>query len=153
MEEETKIENKQGEIETTKPNPYGANSAISDPREQDCWDYYVKSILNNRPNAYQSALSAGYEESTATTITTRDWFKERLQKLKRKDMLSKAERNLDKVLDLDENNKEINPQLLKIKTDVSVTVVKTLGKEHYSERQETDLNVKIIEGIKIEILK
>lgn len=124
-------------MEDSKQNPYGANGTQSDPREQTCWDNYIKSITENRENAYKSAIDAGYAEDTARNITMNDWFKERIGKLKRKDMFSKAERNLDRVLDLDENNKEINPQLLKIKIDVSTTIVKTLGKnEGYSERQE-----------------
>jgi len=54
-------------------------------------------------------------------------------------MLSKAERNLDKALDLVTLNKEgqEDPQLLKIKIDVSKTIATTLGKnEGYSTREE-----------------
>lgn len=120
------------------PNPNGANGTQSDPREQICWDFYVKSIQENRENAYKSAIDAGYAEDTARNITMNDWFKERLRKLKRKEMFSKAERNLDYVLDMVvEDEGKINPQLLKIKTDVSTTIAKTLGKEEgYSERTE-----------------
>lgn len=120
------------------PNPNGANGTTSDPREQICWDFYVESILSQSENAYESAIKAGYSESNAKNITMREWFKERLGKLRRKDMLSKAERNLDKVLDLEteDNEGKTNPQLLKIKTDVSVTIAKTLGKENYSDRTE-----------------
>jgi len=97
-------------------NPNGANGTQSDPREQICWDFYVKSIQENRENAYKSAIDAGYAEDTARNITMNEWFKERLRKLKRKEMFSKAERNLDYVLDM---------------------VAKTLGKEEgYSERTE-----------------
>lgn len=117
------------------PNPNGANGTTSDPREDVFWELYVK---NNLENAYKCALEAGYTESTATTITTREWFKERLQKLRRKDMLSKAERNLDKALDtvyLSEEGK-IQPEVMRIVMDVSKTVASTLGKEHYSTRTE-----------------
>ena len=116
--------------------PYTSNGTISDPREQDCWDNFVK---NNLENAYQSALSAGYSDDSARNITTRDWFKERLGRLKRKDMLSKAERNLDKVLDFkmkDEEGKVITP-IASLVVGVSTTIVKTLGKDDgYSERSE-----------------
>ena len=119
-------------------NPFGANRDIRDPREQVCWDFYIETIREGRPNAYAAAIKAGYEESTSKQVTVREWFIARKDRLKRKDMFSKAERNLDQVLDLEvEEEGRINPQLLKIKTDVSVTVAKTLGKnEGYSERQE-----------------
>ena len=123
-------------------NPNGANQYTSDPREQICWDNYIKTILNGQENAYQSAIDAGYEEATARQITVRSWFIERKDKLRRKDMLSKAERNLDKTLDLVCVNDEgkIVPELLKIQVDVSKTIVQTLGKnEGYSTRTETDV--------------
>lgn len=118
-------------------NPNGANGTTSDPREQVCWDFYVESVAKQSENAYASAIKAGYSEDHSRNITLQGWFKERLAKLKRKDMLSKAERNLDKVLDMEvEEEGKINAQLLKIKTDVSTTMVKTLGKENYSDRLE-----------------
>lgn len=123
-------------------NPNGANQYTSDPREQVCWDNYVKSVLNGTENAYQSAIDAGYEESSAKNITLTGWFRERKDKLRRKDMLSKAERNLDKTLDLVCVNEEgkIVPELLKIQVDVSKTIVQTLGKhEGYSTKTETDI--------------
>jgi hypothetical protein len=128
-------------MEYRKENPYGANGTTSDPREQIMWDNYVKSIAEGKENAYKSAIDAGYEESNAKNITMREWFKERLRKLKRKEMLSKAERNLDEMLDLDtyDEKGKNNPQLLNIKKDVSVTIAKTLGKDDgYSEKKEID---------------
>jgi len=125
--------------EERKENPNGANGTQSDPREEVMWDIYVRNLAQGKENAYEAAKEAGYEESTSKQITVRSWFLERKAKLKRKEMFSKAERNLDKVLDLDTLDKEGNtsPQLLKIKTDVSTTIVKTLGKdEGYSDRTE-----------------
>ncbi len=120
-------------------NPHGANGVTGDPREQACWDFYVASITANRENGYQAAIDAGYSEDHSRNITMQGWFKERKSKLKRKDMLSKAERNLDKVLDmlyLDENG-AVKADLLKIVVDVSKTVASTLGKnEGYSARNE-----------------
>lgn len=125
--------------ETNKPNPNGANGTTSDPREQKMWDIYTTKLANGIENAYEAAREAGYEESTAKQITVRSWFLERKSKLRRKDMLSKAERNLDKTLDLVTVNKEglEDPQLLKIKIDVSKTIVTTLGKnDGYTTREE-----------------
>lgn len=123
----------------SKPsNPNGANQTTPDPREQVCWDLYVKSIDEGRENAMQAAIEAGYEEATAKNVTLRGWFKERKETLRRKGFLSKAERNLEKVLDLKTDKDGVeNPQLLKIQTDTSLNIAKTLGKnEGYSERTE-----------------
>lgn len=119
--------------------PYISNGTTSDPREQICWDIYVTNLTKSIDNAYASAIEAGYSESSAKNITMNAWFKERLGKLRRKDMLSKAEKVLDKTLDMITVNSEgnENPALLRIQTDVAKTVVTTLGKdEGYSTRSE-----------------
>jgi len=115
-----------------------ANQYTSDPREQVMWDIYVSKLVKGIDNAYQSALEAGYAEDTAKNVTLTGWYKERKDRLRRKDMLSKAERNLDKVLDFDMVNEEgkVDTQVASLVTGVSTTVVKTLGKEAYSERIE-----------------
>ena len=121
------------------PNPYGANGTQSDPREQKCWDNYIKSIRQGRVNAYKAAIDAGYSKSNAQNITTRSWFIERLGKLRRSGMIEKAEKNLDKYLDLPEEDSEgkLDKEIIKIKVDVSKTVAKTLGKDlGYSDRSE-----------------
>ena len=53
-------------------------------------------------------------------------------------MLTKAEKVLDKTLTYEPVDQEgnIKTDLLRIRTDVAKHVSKTLGKEHYSERQE-----------------
>ena len=118
-------------------NPNGANGSVSDPREQVMWDFYVENQLQN---AYQSAIKAGYSESSALTITTRDWFIERLEKLRRKDMLSKAEKVLDKTLSYitEDDEGKVRTDLLRIQMDASKHVTSTLGKDKgYSTRVET----------------
>lgn len=130
--------------ETKQPNPNGANGTTSDPREQVCWDFYVDSIRENRENAYESAIKAGYEESSAKNITLRGWFKERLEDLERKNMLSKAEKKLAKTLTYEvEKDGEIKTDLLRIQVDVSKHLTSTLGKNKgYSTKVESDLNIK-----------
>lgn len=134
-------------------NPNGANGTTSDPREQVMWDIYVSKMANGKENAYESAIEAGYSEDHSRNITIQGWFKERKDKLRRKEMLSKAERNLNKVLDFDMVDEEgkVNTSVASLVTTVSTTVVKTLGKsEGYSERSELsgvdgkDLVVQII---------
>jgi hypothetical protein len=120
------------------PNPNGANGTTSDPREQSCWDYYVESIQSGQVNAYQSAIKAGYSKSNALNITTREWFIERLGRLRRKGMYEKAEKVLEKTLNYETEDQDgnVKTDLLRIQTDVAKTVVKTLGKDDYSERTE-----------------
>lgn len=124
-------------------NPNGANGTTSDPREQICWDYYVESITAGQVNAYESAIKAGYEHSSAKNITTRGWFRERLENLERSELLSLAEKTLMKTLkyktmEIDENgNEKIKTDLLRIQNDASKHITSTLGKEKgYSNRTE-----------------
>lgn len=119
-----------------KTNPNGANQYLLDPRQKLCWDYYINPKSETFGNGTQSAIKAGYEPDYADQITTVDWFKGRVRKL---NMLGKAERNLDEVLDLVVKDKKgrTNPQLLKIKTDTSLAVAKNLGKgDGWTERTE-----------------
>jgi len=123
----------------TQTNPNGANGTTSDPREQTCWDFYIESIVKGQVNAYESAIKAGYSESHAENITLQGWFKERLEDLERKEMLSKAEKKLSKTLTYEvENDKgEIKTDLLRIQVDVSKHLTSTLGKDKgYSNRNE-----------------
>ena len=119
-------------------NPNGANGSVSDPREQVMWDLYVQ---NNLENAYKCAIKAGYEEDTAKQITVRRWFLERTDKLRRKEILSKAEKVLDKTLSYSTENDEgkVMPDILRIQADVAKHVVSTLGKnEGYSNSNSKD---------------
>lgn len=119
--------------------PYSSNGTISDPREQIFWDIFIEKLSKGIENAYESAIEAGYEETTAKNITLTGWYKERKDKLKRKDMLSKAEKVLQKTLEYkteDEGGK-IKTDLLRIQTDVAKHITGTLGKdEGYSTRTE-----------------
>lgn len=121
-------------------NINGANGTTSDPREQIMWDIYVAKLSKGIENAYESAVEAGYSEDSARNITMRDWFKERLGKLKRKDMLSNSEKKLARTLEYEVEDKEtgkIQTDLLRIQVDVAKTLVSTLGKdEGYSTRSE-----------------
>lgn len=117
------------------PNPNGANGTTSDPREQICWDFYIEGGLNN---AYEAAIKAGYSEDSARNVTIRDWFKERLGRLRRKDMFSKAEKVLDKTLDYQtENDKgEVKTDVLRIQVDVAKHLTEKLGeKEGYNNEK------------------
>ena len=115
-------------------NPNGANQYTPDPREQIAWDFYVESLIAGVPNAYASAKKAGYEESSAKRITANVWFTERLEGLQRKEMLTKAEKKLDKALtyNVEDEYGNVKTDLLRIQVDVSKHLTSTLGKKAYA---------------------
>ena len=132
-------------------NVSAANQHTPDDREQKCWDLYVQSVVDNVPNAYKAAIDSGYSEDHARNITMQGWFKERLERLKRKGMGSKAERNLEKILDIDwEKDGEVKVDILRVVADISHKTAKALIKEEWSERTELggidgkDLQINVI---------
>lgn len=52
-----------------KTNPNGANQYLLDPRQIKCWEYYTNPKSETFSNAYQSAIRAGYENTTSLHIT------------------------------------------------------------------------------------
>lgn len=132
-------------------NPHKANQWIKDPRQDIMWELYMKDWTKGlNPNARQCALDAGYSDTTAMNVTNFPWFKDRFARLKRKDMLSKAERNLDRILDLDYSKLDeltgertaIDIDKLKIVADISKMTATTLGKdEGYSAKTTLDQKV------------
>jgi len=123
-------------------NPNGSNQYIMDPRQKLCWDLYVNPKSETFGNGMQSAIKAGYEEAYANQITTTEWFKEKIRRL---NMLGKAEKVLDNTLTYEPINEEgkIDTALLRVQTDVAKHITSTLGKhEGYSTRTETDITSK-----------
>jgi len=126
-----------------KSNPNGANQFSLDPRQKLCWDSYINPKSETFGNAYQSALKAGYEEATANQITTTEWF---IGKCRRINLLNKAEKVLEEMIDMptvntiekgDELIVKIDPALTKIKQDTAKFVAERLGKDNgYSTRNE-----------------
>lgn len=125
------------------------NQYMFDPRQGLFLQYYLDPKSETFSNAYQSAIKATYEEEYAKTITAQmpDWLAENIRKF---NMLGKAERNLDKILDLetkepvigmfgkmiDPETKEVimkeNGNLLKTKADVSKFIAERIGKDKYA---------------------
>lgn len=116
-------------------NPNGANQYQMDPRQKLCWESYINPKSETFGNAYQSAVKAGYSEGYAQSITDENWFTEKLRRL---NMLGKAESTLEKTLNYEPVNEEgrIDTALLRTQTDVAKFIAERLGKEHYSSRQE-----------------
>ena len=133
------------EKDTVRTNPNGANGTTSDPREQVCWDFYIESITKGQVNAYESAIKAGYSEDHSRNITLQGWFKERLEELERKEMLSKAEKKLSRTLEynVEDEKGNIKTDLLRIQVDASKHLTSTLGRNKgYSTKTESDISVK-----------
>lgn len=109
-------------------NPNGANQFRTDPRQQLCWSYYVKPGSETFANAYASAIRAGYEETTASQITTVDWFLDRMRKL---NIVKKAENALEETIGYDPKNDEgkIDPAIARIRLDAAKFAASTLGKD------------------------
>lgn len=114
--------------------------------QQKCWDFYVQSVIAGAPHIKESALKAGYSESSADRVSVQKWFKDRKKRLDRIGLLSDAEKNLHKLLNTPwivtrqrngEQVQEVDAELARLVLDVSKTIVKSLGKdEGYSERSE-----------------
>ncbi len=125
-----------------------ANQYTEDERQQECWDFYVSELARGISNAKAAALKVGYSEEHADNITLQGWFKGRLEKLKRRGMLSKAEAKLEKSLEYEVETIEgektiINVPLLTVQTNVAKHLTLTLGKdEGYSTKQDLDLTSK-----------
>jgi len=127
-------------------NPNGANQFLLDPRQKLCWEFYVDPKSATFGNATQSAIRAGYETDYAEQITGTEWFKVKVRRL---NMLDKAEKVLDETLEMDDMVsliidgspfKKIDPALKKIKQDTAKFLADRLGKdEGYSTKTETDI--------------
>jgi hypothetical protein len=89
-------------------------------------------------NAYQSGLKVGFSEGYSHRISQRDWV---TQNVSRATMSMKAERNLDKALDINVTDEKIGDRAIK----VSMFVLEKLNKEIYGEAANlVDNSVKIL---------
>ncbi len=109
-------------------NPNNANQYQLDPRQKLCWENYTNPKSETFGNAYQSAMKAGYEEATAAQITTVDWF---IEKRRRLNLVSKAEKVLDETLDYIAVNNEgkIDSQVGRLKLDAAKHITSSLGQD------------------------
>lgn len=119
------------------------NQYATDPRRKLAWEYYIDPESETFSNAYRSALKAGYAENTARQITSDNWWSAKVRRLQ---LLDKAEKVLDEMLELDTTNtkvtkegdivEQVDGSLVKTKQDTAKFVAERLGKEHYSNRSE-----------------
>lgn len=147
----------------------GGNQYMVDPRQSLFLANFLDTKSPTFSNALQSALSAGYAQEYAESITSQapDWLTERLGELNSENMLRKAERNLDEMLDLPTKVQAMGqfgpiwevkpskknpvgkpvmtfaPTLIKIKTDTSQFVAERLGKKKYGSKGDTNVNLQV----------
>lgn len=133
-----------------KPEDRSKNTDIE--RRQKCWDLYVRSLRTGRPSAKQAALDAGFSNNTAINIRSMRWFKDKMKTLRRASIAGKAERNLQRGLNVQwskmkiteegEEVEEIDKDLFKTVMDVSKYITSTLLKdEGYSTKTEVNGNM------------
>ena len=85
-----------------KTNPHGANQFVADPRQAA----FLQNLLDPKSETFSnfkhSAIKAGFSEQYADHITVQmpTWLS---GALRQNSMLAKAERNLDRFLDMDTN--------------------------------------------------
>lgn len=136
--------------------PIDRNKNQDYSRRALCWDLYIKSFRSGNPNARQAARDAGFAENTAINIGNQKWFKDKKDKLRRSNMMSNAERNYSRILNIPwtkmklvevgknedgtprvEEQEEIDIDKLKVVESASKTILTTLGKdEGYSTKTE-----------------
>lgn len=135
-------------------SPHGR---VPDVRSIQCWENYVEGLMQGRPNAYKAAVDAGYSPKTAININRFGWFKKKKEKLLRSTMMTKAEENLSKIINMKyskmkiidgEETEVIDKDVLRVVADMSKLLVTTLGKDvGYSSK--TEITGKVGGDIKI----
>ena len=147
-------------------NPHIRCKNKSNERRELCWEYYMKSVRDGNPSARAAAIKAGFGENTAINIRGMKWFKDRNDKLRRSKMMTNAEKNIARVLNLgftkikkleDGTEQEVEDlERIKIIADMSKMIVTTLGKDlGYSAKTEikvTALPVPILQLDAIDVI-
>lgn len=135
------------------PNCKKGNQHAIDPRQSLFLANYINPKSKTFGNAFQSALKAGYSKDYSENITKMSpaWLPEALKKV---DMLSKAVRNLDEMLDMEtiapafsmmgkplimpdgQPVMKRNTEILKVKADISKFVAERIGRKDFGKDKE-----------------
>lgn len=107
-------------------------SEVLDPRQALFLEYYLKPGTDTFNNIYKSALKAGYSESYADNFRKKErtWLSGYVGEVTKDKLVSKAKKNLDKLLDSSDE---------KVQADITKFVAKT--DKEFSEKQEIDATV------------
>lgn len=141
------------------------NQYTIDPRQSLFLSKYLDPKSPTFSNALQSALAVGYSQLYAENLTSQspDWLSEKLGELQSEQMLRKAERNLDEILDLptkvqamgafgplwEGKGKDKKPvmtfatSLIKVKNDTSQFIAERLGKKKYGDKGNTGVQLQV----------
>lgn len=106
--------------------PKKAKEAL-DPRQALFLEYYLRPGTETFSNIYQSAIKAGYSETYADNMRakTLEWVSGNVGLVTKDELVTKAKRNLDKLLDSEDE---------KIQADITKFIAKT--DVEFSEKQE-----------------
>ena len=115
------------------------NKNQDNSRREKCWELYMKTVREGNPSAMKAAREAGFSENTAINIKKMRWFKDREDKLRRSRMMTNAEKNIARLLNLgltrikkleDGSTEEVfDAEKARIVADMSKLIVTTLGKD------------------------
>lgn len=124
-----------------KENKQTNQHTAPDPRQSLFLSHYIDPRSPTFSNALQSGLKAGYSQEYSSTILSQDiaWLSE---SLKDSNLLHKAEKRLNQILDLEpvDGEGKIDNSLMANQMKAVTLVAKGLGKAKYSERVEQELS-------------
>lgn len=149
-----------------KTNPEGANQFKVDPRQSLFLEYYFDPKSATFSNGLQSAIMAGYSETTAIALTGKmpKWLQESAREFNRQKLLDKAEKNINEFLDLPSETQAMgpfgplfhkvgrqkgkpimvkNPSLLGLKGNMTQFVASKLGRKAYGEKAGGGLQLNV----------
>ena len=121
----------------------------ANPRMNLCWDFYTDPESDSFGNAAKSGRKAGYTDQSADQVSMQAWFQARVRKT---DMLDKAEKVLGNMLDMDEEDEQVfegkktgvkvrTAAIVKIKQDTAKYVTERIGKESWAAQSGVDVTV------------
>jgi hypothetical protein len=115
-------------------------------RREKCWDLYLQTVRDGNPNAYQSAITAGFAKNTAINVKRLSWFVKKLDKLRDSKMMTNSERNLQRFVNMsitklkkleDGTTEEVfDIEKAKLVADISKFILTTIGRDKYSTKTE-----------------
>lgn len=110
---------------------------LRDVRQLKCLELYRNPKSETFGNLKQSAISAGFDESYSNSLMARDpaWLSAGMKK--DVDMVLKAERSMQKILNVDISfNNKTAVDVARLQFEVAKFVAKTLAKQKYSEAED-----------------
>lgn len=117
-----------------------SKDTTQDPRQIDFLSRYLNPKSKTFSNIYQSAKDAGYSESYSLSfqVKSKEWLSDNIGMVTKDKLVVKAKRNLDKLLDSDDE---------KIQADITKFVAKT--DMEFSEKQDIRLtgNVQFVNDV------